>query len=71
MLQPVENHKKCPRCGNPNAMLIMDFFGTMPQLDSWGYPQYHCPGCANTFTALDLPRVNDTTQEKEGGNGNQ
>ncbi len=70
MLQPLENHKTCPRCGYPKAILIMDFFGTMPELDGMGYPQYHCPECANTFMALDLPRVNDTTQEKEHDNGN-
>lgn len=70
MIEPVENHKECTRCGNSKAIPIMDFFGTMPELDSWGYPRYHCPECANTFTAFDLPRVNNTTQTKEGDNGN-
>ena len=70
MLQPPENHKACPRCGS-QALLILDFFGMMPELDSWGYPQYHCPTCANTFTAFDLPHSDNNTQEKEGDNGNQ
>ncbi len=54
MLQPPEDHKECPRCGFEQAILILDFDGLLPHLDSYGYPQYHCPRCANVFTALDI-----------------
>ena len=69
MMQLPEKYKLCPRCGFHKAILMMDFYGTLPQLDSLGYPQYHCPTCANTFTALDLPP--DTTTHQEADNGNQ
>ena len=69
MIHLPEPHKPCPRCGFHKAILIMDFYGTVPQLDSLGYPHYHCPICANTFTALDLSP--DTTTQQEADNGNQ
>ena len=69
-MQLPEQHETCPRCGFHKAILIMEFEGTLPQLDSLGYPHYHCPNCANTFTALDLP-PDDTTKQEEADNGNQ
>ncbi len=73
MQMPLEQHKTCPQCGFTKAILIMDFYGTLPQLDILGYPQYHCPQCANTFTALDEPTTptattdeHPATSEKEG-----
>lgn len=74
MQMPLEQHKPCPYCGFASALLIMDFFGTLPQLDTLGYPQYHCAECGTTFTVLDEPLVpptpttqeNTSTPEKEG-----
>ncbi len=54
MLQPPEGQKECPRCGYEQAILIQDFDCLLPQLDSFGYPHYHCPRRANIFTALDM-----------------
>ncbi len=53
MFQPPESYKECPHCGYDKAILILDYYGLLPQLDSFGYPQYHCPRCANTFSAGD------------------
>jgi len=54
MFQPPESYKECPHCGYDKAILILDYYGLLPQLDSFGYPQYHCPRCANTFSAGDI-----------------
>jgi endogenous inhibitor of DNA gyrase (YacG/DUF329 family) len=69
MQMPLEQYKPCPTCGFANALLIMDFSGTLPQLDAQGDPQYHCPQCGTTFTAFDEPAIKPTettSTEKEG-----
>ncbi len=68
MQMPLEQHKPCPECGFVNALLIMDFSGTLPQLDAQGDPQYHCPQCSTTFTAFDeptMPTTETTSAKKE------
>ncbi len=65
MLQPPQGYQECPRCGDKKAILIMDFHGLLPQLDSMGYPQYYCPTCANVFTGLDIPQENEQGKEKK------
>ena len=66
MLQPPQSHKECPRCGYSRAILILDFEGLFPQLDSLGNPQYHCPNCADVFTGAESQQ---DEQSKEGDVG--
>ena len=68
-MQLPEQYKSCPRCGFHQALLIMEFDEVLPQLDSLGYPQYHCLNSANVFTALDFPP--QMTKQQEADNGNQ
>ena len=65
MLQPPQGHEECPRCGYKKAILIMDFDGLFPQLDGMGYPQYHCPNCANVFTAGDIQHDEQGKDDKK------
>jgi len=65
MFQPPEATKPCPRCGNQDARLILDIDQLLPELDSLGYPQYYCVGCANRFTVLDSPRAEDERGEEK------
>lgn len=65
MLQPPQGHEQCPRCGYKKAILMMDFHGLFPQLDSMGYPQYHCPMCANVFPAGDIQQGNEQGKERK------
>ncbi len=67
MFQPPESYKECPQCGYNKAILILDYYGLLPQLDSIGFPQYHCPHCANTFSAGD---TKPEGQEPNKGNDN-
>ena len=71
MLQPPQGHTECPRCGYSKAILILDYNGLLPQLDSTGSLQYHCPHCAHVFTAFDIRRDEQGEERKRGENDAQ